>query len=269
MKTLKKSLFIVFSLAVLIYLGLCLWFYTSQEKALFNSAKLPIDHRFQFDSAFEERFITMTDNTKLHGVMFKATEPKGLILWLPGGKGMIDSIGVNAHYYTDLGYDLFIVNFRGFGKSEGKISGEAQFNQDMQTLYDQFKQEYGEEKIIVFGYSLGTGPAAALAARNHPHMLILKAPYYSMTELTQKAMPYLPIGILQKYRFCTYQYLKDVQCPVAIVHGDSDRKIPVSVSYRLKGHLKPTDKLIIIKGQGHNGFVNNPEYLSELKNLIK
>ena len=139
----------------------------------------------------------------------------------------------------------------------------------MQTVYDQFKQEYGEEKIIVFGYSLGTGPAAALAARNHPHMLILKAPYYSMTELTQKAMPYLPIGILQKNRFCTYQYLKDVQYPVAIVHGDSDRKIPVSVSYRLKGHLKPTDKLIIIKGQGHNGFVNNPEYLSELKNLIK
>jgi len=270
MKKIKKIFIWLFSVLFVLYLCLCSWFYFSQEKALFNtSVKLKHDHVFKFSTPFEERYITMQDNKRLHGVLFKAKKSKGLILWFPGGRGMLDSIGLNAPLYTDMHYDLFVLNYRGFGKSEGKISSEKQFNQDMQTVYSNFKKEYSENKIVIFGYSLGTGPAAFLAANNNPKMLILEAPYYSMTEMTQKAIPYLPISLLQKYKFKTNEYMAGIKSPIVIIHGEADKNIPVDVSYRLKKYLKSTDKLLILKGQGHNEFEKNKEYLVELSNILK
>lgn len=264
----KKILKWIVIVTALLYSGICVLFYFTQEKLLFNTLKLQHNHVFEFANSFEERYIVMPDKQNLHGVLFKAKESKGLILWFPGGRGMIDSIGVNAHFYTDLNYDLFVLNYRGFGKSEGKISSEKQFNQDLQTVYDYFKKEYQENNIVIFGYSLGTGPAVALAKANNPKMLILKAPYYSMRKLAQKTFPYLPISLLQKYNFPMYEYLEKIKCPVVIFHGDEDKKISIEVSQRLKKHLKPSDDLIILKGQGHNGFVKNTEYLQELSGVL-
>lgn len=266
----KKILKWLFGIIIFIYLCLCAFYYFSQDKLLFNtSVKLKKEHIFKFSKPFEERYITMYDKQKLHGVLFKAKESKGLILWFPGGRGMIDSIGIDSHFYTDLKYDLFVLNYRGFGKSEGKISSEKQFNQDMQSVYDYFKKEYAENKIILFGYSLGTGPAAELASANNPKMLILKAPYYSIEEEAKEGFPYLPIGLLQRYEFPTYKSLEKTKCPVVIFHGDADKKIPVEQSYELKKTLKPKDKLIILKGQGHNHFVENANYIKNLQQLIK
>lgn len=269
MKKIKKIVIWLVSIVFMLYLGVCSWFYFSQGQALFNtSVKLNHDHVFKFSAPFEERYITMQDSKRLHGVLFKAKESKGLILWLPGGRGILDSIGLNAKVYTDMNYDVFVLNYRGFGKSEGKISSEKQFNQDMQTVYSEFKKEYPENKIVIFGYSLGTGPAAVLAANNKPKMLILEAPYYSMVEMTQKAIPYLPISLLLKYKFNTSEYLEKIKSPIVIIHGEADKKIPVEVSYRLKKYLKPTDKLLILEGQGHNDFEKNKEYLLKLSNIL-
>ena len=207
----KKIVKWILAIVALLYICLCGLFYFSQEKILFNSVKLTKDHVFKFANVFGERFITMQDNQKLYGVLFKAAASKGLILWFPGGRGMIDSIGIDAHLYTDLNYDLFVLNYRGFGKSEGIISSEKQFNRDMQSVYDYFRGEYAEDRIVIFGYSLGTGPAAALAVSNNPRMLILQAPYYSMNESAQKVFPYLPVKLLQKYKFQTYECIDKIK----------------------------------------------------------
>ena len=260
----------VVSILVILYLSICFLFYCMQESVLFDtSAKLSKEHVFKFSQSFEERYIPMQDGNKLHGVLFKADQPKGLILYLPGGRGMIDSIGVNAHIYTDLNYDLFVLNYRGFGKSEGHIKSESQFNEDMQEVYNTFKKEYPENQIAIWGYSLGSGPAAALAAKNNPKMLILQAPYYSMTELSKNAFAYLPVSLLQKYKFANNEALKEVKVPVVLIHGEADKRISVKVSNRLKKELKPTDELILLKGQGHNDFEKNKEYLFQLARILE
>ena len=271
MNTFKKIAKWVLGILIVIYLGLCISYYFFQEKILFNtSIKLKKEHVFKFSEPFEERYITMPDKKKLNGVLFKAKNPKGLILWYPGGRGIIDSTGTDSHIYTDLNYDYFILNFRGYGKSEGEISSEEQFNQDMQTVYDYFKKEYQEQNIILFGYSVGTGPAASVAASNNPKMLILQAPYYSMENIAQRAFYYLPVSLVSRYEFPIYSYLQKTKCPVVIIHGDKDKKIPAKTSsYKLKEFFKPTDQLIILKGQGHNSFLENAEYLKELTRIIK
>jgi uncharacterized protein len=267
MKTIKKILVVLLSFAAILYLGLCAWFYTSQEKAIFRTVKHPADYKYQFSNPFVEKYIRMNDGKILNGVLFKAEKPKGLILWLPGGRGVLDSIGQNSAIYTNLGYDIFMLNFRGFGKSEGKIESEEQFNRDMQTVYEYFEKEY-HAAIHVFGYSLGTGPAAFLAANNSPASLVLISPYYNFTEFAQKSMPYLPVDILSKYNFPTDQYLKTTNSPIYLIHGTADEKISVDVSKRLKMLLKPTDKLILLEGQKHNNFEQNPDYLNELKKIL-
>lgn len=265
MKIIKKIFITLSALAVIYYLTLCVWFYFKQESILFNTVKLSKDHVFTFESIFEERYIPMQGSITLHGVLFRAKESKGLILWLPGGRGMIDSIGLDAHYHTDLNFDLFVLNYRGFGKSNGKISSEKQFNNDMQMVYDYFKKEYDEENIIIYGYSLGTGPAAVLAQNNNPRILILRSPYYSMVELTSKYFSYLPVALLQKYKFPVYENLRNIKCPVLIIHGEKDKKIPVTVAYRLKEQFKPGDNLLIIKNQGHDEFEKNVDYLEKIR----
>jgi pimeloyl-ACP methyl ester carboxylesterase len=261
----------ILGIIIVLYLCLCGLYFIYQDKLVFNtSVKLKQEHVFKFSEPFEERYIPMPDKKKLNGVLFKAKESKGLILWFPGGRGMIDSIGVDSKIYTDLKYDLFVLNFRGYGKSEGKISSEKQFNQDMQSVYDYFKKEYSEDKIILFGYSLGTGPAAALASANNPKMLVLQAPYYSMENEAQRAFYYLPISLLSRYEFPVYSYLEKTKCPIVIIHGDNDKKIPAKISsHKLKQFLKPTDQLVILKGQGHNDFIENATYIKKLQQLIK
>lgn len=268
MRIVKTTLLVLMTLLLVLYVAVCIWFYIGQEQALFKTVKIPVAHKYNFMQKFEERTIKMQDGVNLHGLLFKTESSKGLILWLPGGRGMLDSIGNDAKYYTDLGYDIFMLNYRGFGKSGGKIATEAQFNEDMQSVYDFLKREYSEQEIIIYGYSLGSGPAAVLASKNSPRMLILQAPYYSMTEMVSTTIPYLPVSLLLKYKFPTYDALKNVKSPVVIFHGDEDKKIDAAVSNRLKESLKDVDQVIILRGQGHNDFVKNSVYLSELKRVL-
>ena len=267
----KKILKWVIGIVFFLYLVICCFYYFSQEKMLFNtSAKLKKEHVFKFSAPFEERYITMSDKKKLNGVLFKAKKSKGLILWFPGGRGMIDSIGVDSPAYTNLNYDLFVLNFRGYGKSEGKITSEEQFNEDMQTVYTYFKKEYKEQNIILFGYSIGTGPAASVAANNNPKMLVLQAPYFSMESLAQNNFYYLPVSLLSRYEFPISSYIKKAKCPVVIIHGDKDTKIPAeNSSYILKKFLKPKDQLVILKNQGHNDYLKNNDYLRKIAEIIK
>jgi len=270
MKKIKKTLVWILGVVIVFYVGGCILFYSVQEKILFDtSVKLAADHVFKFAPPFEERYILMEDGKKLNGVLFRAKDSKGLIFYLPGGRGMIDSIGVNASVYTDMHYDFFVLNYRGFGKSEGNIQSEKQFDQDIQTVYNYFKKEYREDSIVVIGYSLGSGIAAALASTNSPRMLILEAPYYSMNELTQKAFPYLPVSLLLNYKYPTNEYLRQIKSPVVIIHGESDKRISAKVSRRLKEFLKATDELIILKDQGHNNFEKNEEYKTQITRVLQ
>jgi pimeloyl-ACP methyl ester carboxylesterase len=133
--------------------------------------------------------------------------------------------------------------------------------------YDEMKKRCSEDKIIVLGYSIGTGPAAKIAAANHPKLLILQAPYFSLKDLMRHLYPVIPTFIL-KYTFETHKYLKDCTMPVVIFHGNKDEVIYHNSSVKLKKVLKHTDTLIMLDGQGHNGMTDNPEYKTALRNIL-
>ena len=253
----------------LLYIAGCVLVYFIQERLLFFPEKLPQDYTFRFNEPFEEHTIRAGDGTLLNGLLFRADTSRGLIFYLHGNAGGLNKWGELAATYMPLRYDVFMFDYRGYGKSGGAVKSELQFYEDAQTAYDSVKKWYPENKITILGYSIGTAAAAMLASKNNPQRLILQAPYYSLRDMAQHTYPYLP-SFLLKYTFATYRYVKETTAPVTIFHGDKDEVIYYeSSSVKLKACLKPGDTLITLPGQGHNGMTDNPDYLTAIRRILE
>jgi len=257
----------IISILLGIYILICGLMYFFQEKLIFFPDKLEKDYKFNFTQKFEEIYITTVDQKVLHGLLFKADSSKGLIFYLHGNGGAVDRWGDVAETYTRLHYDIFVLDYRGYGKSEGTIASEAQLFQDVQQAYDEMLKRYDEHQIVVLGYSIGTGPATKLASTNHPKLLILQAPYFSLGDMVQHGYPFVPPFLL-KYKLETNKYITECKMPIVLIHGDVDEIIPHSQSVKLKALLKDTDQFITLKGQGHNGMTFQQEYKEALERVI-
>jgi alpha-beta hydrolase superfamily lysophospholipase len=238
-----------------------------QEKLIFFPEKLPASYKFEFAQNFEELHFKTADNTVLNGVLFKADSSRGVIFYLHGNAGSLASWEQIAKKYTDLHYDLFMLDYRGYGKSEGRINNEKQFYEDVQVVYDSLKKKYNEKDIVIIGYSIGTGAATKLASVNNPRLLILQAPYFSLADMMKHQYQIIPAFIL-KYKFETNIFLSTCKMPVVIFHGDKDEVIYYGSSLKLKELFKTSDTLITLQGQGHNGMSDNPAYLIELQKKL-
>lgn len=257
----------IIKIAAIVYFFLCILLYFIQERLIFFPDKIAADYTFQFSQNFEELYFKTTDNKKLSGVLFKAGNSKGLIFYLHGNAGSLQSWGQIAKAYTDLHYDLFLLDYRGYGKSEGSIVNENQFYEDVQLAYNTLKTKYSEKQIIVLGYSIGTGAATKLASINKPRLLILQAPYFSLTDLVKHNFNIVP-SFLLKYKFETNKFLSACKMPVVIFHGNKDEVIYYGSSLKLKELFKTIDTLITLNGEGHNGMSGNPAYLIELQKIL-
>jgi pimeloyl-ACP methyl ester carboxylesterase len=237
-------------------------------KFFFPGDKLAENYKFNFAGKFTEVNIKTGDSSLLNAVLFKADTSKGVILYLKGNTGAIDKWGGMANTYTSLHYDLFLLDYRGYGKSQGFIKNEAQLYSDVQNAYNYLKLRYTEGHTIVLGYSISTGPAAWLAANNHPKKLILQAPYYSLPDAMKHLRPSYDTAKIA-FHFNTWQFLKQTTVPVIIFHGDEDKMLYYGSSQKLQAYFKPGDELITLKGAGHPFMDRNPVYLEELKRVLR
>lgn len=263
-KGIKRALQIL----LLVYILICTLVYFFQEKLIFFPNKLPAAYSFNFDQPFEEITVKADKHVDLKGLLFKTEGSKGVILYLHGNAGSLKTWSKVAPLYTNLCYDVLIVDYRGFGKSGGEIESQQQLYNDMQLFYNLLLKRYPENKIIVLGYSIGTGPAAWLASENNPRMLILQAPYYNLTDMMQNLYPFLPAFIL-KYKFSTNEYLAQCKMPVVLFHGDKDEVIYYGSSVRLSKLLKQGDQFITLPGARHNGMTDNEEYIEHMQEILE
>lgn len=263
----KKMIFFTISILLLGYIAICILLYVYQERVIFLPEKLSNDYRFQFPNA-EELQVRTSDGVSLHGILFKTDgASKGVIFYLHGNAGSLRLWGEVASTYTALNYDVFMLDYRGYGKSEGEITSQEQMFDDVETVYKNLLSRYNEDKIIVLGYSIGTCAATYVASINKPKMLILQAPYYNMVDMMKKVIPFVPTFIL-KYKFETNKFIPLCSMPIVIFHGDSDEVIPYGSSLKLKPLLKKSDTLITLHGQGHNGMSYLPQYIAEIDRIL-
>ncbi len=264
MKLLLKGIIL---LGILYIIG-CLILYMVQEKLLFHPTVLPttFDFNQNFSTPFEEVNLTTTDNIVLNNLHFKSDESKGVVLFFHGNGGAIDSWGMGAENYMQKRYDVFYTDYRGYGKSGGKIKSESQLINDAQIAYDFLRKRFNEDQIIISGTSIGTGIASQIAAKNNPAKLILNAPYYSLTSLIQESVPIIP-PFLIKYKLNTARFIEKVKCPIYIFHGDSDDLIKPEHAKKLKRKY-PQIELNIIEDYGHNDLSLSPILEEKMKAIL-
>ena len=268
MKTLKFLLITLSSLFAIVYLLYISYIFFNQGEMVFVANRLPKNYSFQFNQEFKEINVPSFDTKIQNGILFKTKNPKGLIFYLHGNKGSIDSWGNNAKIYTDLGYDIFFLDYRGFGKSEGQIENQEQVFKDISIVYDKVIDNYKDKNNSIIGYSIGTGLATYLASIKNPNKLILQAPYYNFLEYSTLRAPYFP-DFLKKFQFETNKYITKVKSQIYIFHGNQDQLISIKNSERLQKLFKPNDKLFILENQNHIGINENIEFQSNLKEILK
>ncbi|MFB1023011.1 MAG: alpha/beta fold hydrolase [Vicingaceae bacterium] len=250
METLVWTFLILIVLAGL-FAGVLLTFYLLQEKIIFSPIKLTKNYLYPFEGEFEERFYEVDINVSLNCLLFKAKNSKGLIFYIHGNADNLRYWGDFAPFFVNLGYDVFMYDFRGFGKSDGRIKGERMLLRDAKRIYEIMLKEYDALKIHIYGFSLGTGIAARLAHNQPFANLFLEAPYYNFLKLINYHKAYLPASWITKYHFRTNKYLKDIEQPIHIFHGTEDRKVPFYLGKELKD-LHPKINFYKVDGATHN-----------------
>lgn len=243
-------------------------FYWNQEKIIFNPQPLDTNHTFTLTSPFKEVWIE-TPTSRIHSLHFKKNEPAGVILYFHGNADSLKSWSQVAQFlFTKYNYDVWIIDYPGYGKSTGSIHSEQQILEIGQIfLTHALSSGYSMSNIILYGRSIGTGVATHLASQNNVKGLILESPYTNLKDLAGYHLRGFPQKLL-RYVFRNDLWIAKVTAPILLIHGAEDHLIPVSHSEHLK-QLQPKAQLIKILGGQHNDLMSFDEYDLELRNYFE
>ena len=265
MKRLKTGAFGLIILYLMI--GTSLYFF--QEKIIFRPSVLPQNYTYNFSNEFEELFLKAEDGAIINALHFKAVNPKGIIVYFHGNMGDLSRWGKITEFFVEKNYDVFVMDYRTYGKSTGKLSEQALYN-DAQMCYNYVIKKYDELEITIYGRSLGTGIATFLASKNNPKHLILETPYYSLTDVANRRFSMFPTNKLLRYNFPSYKFIQNVRCPISIFHGTNDKVVPFASGEKLFNCIEQKKKIFytIEKGE-HNNLIEFETYQKQLKKILE
>lgn len=246
-----------------------------QEKVVFLPVILPHDHTYDFENDFEEYLWDTPFDGKINVLHFKIKNPKGVIAYFHGNADNLHRWGKIAVDFTKFGYDVLVMDYRGYGKSSGPRNEEYLYS-DAQFFYDFAKENYGENKIIVYGRSLGGAFATKIAGENQPKMVILEATFYNLQDIVNR---WLPGKVTDKvspkmtYHFLSNQNILKIKVPLYHFHGTKDSVVPLKSGKKLfevfeKEHPKIAKKFIEIKGGTHEDLIKYDDFVEEMKKIL-
>jgi uncharacterized protein len=246
---------------VLLYAALLALVWWQQERLIFLPSPLPAEHRFDVGADVHEAWVDLP-GARLHALHLRNREPRGVVFFLHGNAGNLDSWFVNADFYRRLNFDLFMLDYRGYGKSSGRIESQAQLEADVRAAWAGIAPRYAGLRRVLIGRSLGSALAAGLAAQVQPELTVLVSPYESLSALAAEHYRWVPPALL-RYPLRTDDAVARIKSPLLLVHGEQDTLIEPKHSERLQ-QLAPHAERVLIKGAGHNDLQQFPAYLDAL-----
>lgn len=265
----RKIIFRWLKVLIIIYSAIGIALYYLQEKFLFHPEKLSRTYKYKFNVPFEEVDIPFNNTDTVNMVKFLPADTlrKGVVLYYHGNMDNIGRYAKFANHFTKHGYEVWMEDYPGFGKSTGKITEKKLYEQALQ-LYKMAAAKYGKDKIIVYGKSFGTGIASYVASVADCNRLILETPYYSIPSLFSCYAPIYPTSAMAIYKIPSGDFVSDVKCPVSIFHGTDDGVIPMRCARLFRKVLKPADEFITIDGGNHHNLAEFPLYQQKLDSLL-
>jgi len=270
MKINYKKVWKWFKILAIVYVigGVALYFL--QDYILFHPVTLKRDHNYNFPEKHKEINIPITENSNLNIVQFFSTDTvtKGIVLYFHGNKKNISWYAKYPPYFTKHGYEVWLIDYPGFGKSTGKFTEQTLYDWS-NYMYNFARTRFSADNIIVYGKSMGTGIATHLASIQPCKKLILETPYYDYPSVLKHYLPIYPIEWMIHYKIPTHDYIEKVIAPITILQGTDDWLVTYNNAKRLRPFLKPGDEFITIKDGEHNDLFKFQETVEKLDSLLK
>lgn len=240
--------------AVVAYAAAAGWLWARQESVLFRPMPLPADHVLAREQDVRE-FNVDVPGARLSVLRLTVPNARGVVFYLHGNAGNLARWFSDAGFYRRAGYDLVMMDYRGFGKSSGRIESQDQLIHDVRAVWKSVAGDYAGRRVVLVGRSLGSGLVASMAAEltvagTPPDLTVLVSPYTSMVAMAAQQYPWVP-GFLLRYPLPTGDWLVQAAGPVLIAHGDADALIPVTHAYALKARV-PRAQLVVLPGATHH-----------------
>lgn len=254
---------------VILYIGVCLFYYSFQERLIFVRYDIKGKYRFKLEKEHKEILLKSKEGETLHGLWMKTNNSKGLILYFHGNTGSLKRWGKTAADLSEFGYDVLAPDYRGYGKSTGKPS-EENLIADADVFYRFAMQYYDEKDIVIYGRSLGSGVAVQLAAKNHAKLVILETPFASLFDVVSSNLPFIPFRLLLKHPFKSFDHIANIKSPIVIMAGTKDTQVPFKSSQKLYAKVADRDDVNFYtfeRGE-HNTLSSFEKYKQIMKDIL-
>ncbi len=233
-----------------LYLLLCLFFVMHQRQFQFTLGGTRSTLEAAAAAGFTEVKIATEDGERLDGWWLPPPVGRGVILFLHGTPGTVPDHTWRFAQLQHSGLGILAIDWRGYGGSTGQPS-ERGLRADARAGFDFIGAAAPQSRIAVFGESLGTGPAVALAHDRPVAGILLNAPYASVRRLFERRGPVLPYRWLMSDPFDSEALIGGIGVPVMILHGTEDPAVPVGEARRLYAAAREPKSMIVVEGAGH------------------
>jgi len=222
-----------------------------EETSIFFPEKDILRNPKQIGLEYDDIYFKARDGVKLHGWFVKKPGAKSTVIFFHGNAGNISDRLEKIALLSKLGLNVFIIDYRGFGKSEGKPS-ESGIYLDAKAAFDHVagRDDVSKEKIVIYGVSLGGAVAVDLAVRLDAGYLLVDSSFSSARDVAKRMYPFVP-GFLLRTKMDSANKVKNISIPKLFIHSRDDTTIPFYLGKRLYDAAKKPKEFLEIRG-GHN-----------------
>lgn len=254
---------------VVIYATIGFLLYYLQDWLLFHPEPVDRTYSWSFSAPHTEVEFSYNGGDTINLVKFAPLVPKrGVMIYFHGNRENIARYVPYVQLFTKVGYEVWMPDYPGYGKSTGKRSEDLMYLL-ADVVYRRVRETTSADSLVLYGKSMGTALASYLASKGEARKLILETPYPSIPEVMSRFAPIYPTRLLSHYQFPVREYLKKAKMPALLLHGTDDGLIPIQLVESMRPSLKPVDRFVSIAGGEHNTLPDSPVYQQEVLNWLE
>ena len=262
-----KYLYLIFSSIVIAYFVLLVFIYFYQRNLLYH----PSENNYQNDKiqfSYDEIFIKVDEKIKLKSwIINKNLKKFKTLLFFHGNAGELSNRIYKLNELNKLDINILLISWRGFSGNEGSPTEENLYKDAKAAIKWLNRKEVENNKIILYGESLGTGVAVEIGKKNNFNSIILEAPFTSMENAAKIYYPYLPVKLLLKDKYNSISKIKKITTPILIMHGKKDDIVPFSMGKELFEKAN-NPKYSYFTSDDDHMMEFNDQILKSIKNFI-
>jgi len=254
----KRILYILVSVALVAYAGLCAAMYVFQRSLIYYPQPRAV-------TALESTLKLSVDGADVVVTVRPLDGPKAIVYF--GGNGEDVSQNLESYVKTFPDHALYLMHYRSYGGSTGQPTEKANVADGL-ALFEKVRALHSD--VTIFGRSLGSGVAVQVASRVAASRLVLITPYDSIVEIGVQMYPLLPVRWLALDSYESGKFAPQIRIPTTIIEAENDEEIPHASTEKLLRRFDPgVAKLTVIEGVGHNDLGRNRKYRETLQAALR